>query len=685
MGKLLTALAIAVLFSAGAFADLKVDPVFSSNMVLQQQQPIAFFGKAEPGASVKVEFNGKTEIVNADSTGGWKAVFPAMNAGGQNFTVKISDGKKTVELKDVLIGEVWFCSGQSNMQMPIGKTFRRGWSAENCEKEVADAKYPEIRYAFQRLVSSHNKELPAQYSRANGWVKCDPANADYFSATAYFFGRKLHQDLKVPIGLINASWGGTRIEPWISDEGYKASGIESDLKTIQEFRMDTAAKKAYETKEARRFADEMAAWHPLFAKAGENARAEARNWSAVGFDDSAWAPAKIRNSSRYTVRWNRMKFKLTPAMQGKTVQLNMNKLGEAADVYLNGKHIAGWNANDPESKKVIRLALKPEQFNQEGDNILAIRSEHFYSRQSRIHMGNTINGGSLTCGHAKIRLNRNWKQMDEFSCTHKETANKPVPRFITVPYKSQQFQSNLYNGMTAAWTKLPVRGVIWYQGCSNAGQAHYYPLHKALIADWRARWNNPQMPFLIVQLAGYEPGRAKNWQTADATSVSGYALTRDIQQQMLKIPNVGLACTIDIGEAANIHPANKQDVGKRLALEAERIAYGKNIVSRGPLFVSAVPENGAMRVKFQYADNGLKTSDNKAPGAFAIAGADRKFVWADARIDGKDVVVSSPKVKEPKYVRYAYAGYRGDCNLQNAEGLPAYPFRSDAYNYANVK
>ena len=153
---------------------------------------------------------------------------------------------------------------------------------------------------------------------------------------------------------------------------------------------------------------------------------------------------------------------------------------------------------------------------------------------------------------------------------------------------------------------------------------------------------------------------------------------------MLNIPNVGLACAIDIGEAANIHPANKQDVGKRLALEAERIAYGKDIVSRGPLFVSATPEGDAMRVNFQYAD-GLKTSDGKAPGAFAVAGADKHFVWADAKIDGDTVVVSSPKVPNPKYVRYGYAGYRGDCNLQNGAGLPAYPFRSDAYDYSNVK
>ena len=691
MGKILTAFAAALLFAAGASADLKVDPVFSSNMVLQQQKPITFFGSADKGTSVTVEFNGKTITAKADDKGEWKAVFPPMRAGNTNFTVKISDGKKTVVLNDVLIGEVWFCSGQSNMQMPVGRVFRRGWSAENCEKEVANAKYPQIRYAFQRLVQSHNKELPAQYSNAKGWVKCDPSNAHYFSATAYFFGRKLHQDLKVPVGLINASWGGTRIEPWISDAGYQASGIEQDLKTIQRFKLNDQQKKDYEAKEAKRFADAMAAWHPLFEKAGAAAKAKAAGWEAANFDDSSWQPGRVENSPKYIARWYRTKFNLPAYLKGKTVLLSIGKVGEKADLYLNGTRIAGWEADAPETEKTVRVTLKPDQLVQDGPNVLAVRGEFFYNwtnisnMNNRAYMSNILQRTVLSSGKARMTINKNWKQNDEFACTKKETGDKWAPKFLNIPYKNQQFQSNLYNGMVAAWTKLPIRGVIWYQGCSNAGQPHYYPLHKALIADWRTRWNNPEMPFLIVQLAGFEPARAKNWQTADATKVSGYALTRDIQLQMLNLPNVGLACAIDIGEAANIHPANKQDVGKRLALEAERIAYGMDVVSRGPLFLSASPENGAIRVRFRNVDSGLKTTDGKAPGAFAIAGADGKFVWADAKIDGKDVLVSSPKVKDPKYVRYAYAGYRGDCNLQNKEGLPAYPFRSDAYDYLSVK
>ena len=678
---------ILALLTAGAFGAVKLDSVFSSNMVLQQEKPITFFGTADPGSGIQVGFNGKTVKAKADDNGGWKAVFPAMKAGKTAYTVTVTDGKNKLELKDILIGEVWFCSGQSNMQMPIGKVFRRGWSALNCEQEVADANYPEIRYAFQRLVPSHNAELPAQYSPKfpKGWVKCSPATAPEFSATAYFFGRKLYQDLQVPIGLINASWGGTRIEPWISPAGYESFGPESDLKQLIKFLLGKEEKQAFETKEAERFAKQMAEWHPLFEKAGSEARAKAQDWSSVDFDASKWKKASALPSGKYLVRWYRMEFELPKKLQGKNVVFAMGKAGEKADIWLNGKLIASWNADDPESRKRAVVKLTPEQFNQTGKNVLAVRGEYLYGGNSRAQMKQVFLNSRLAAGKDVMPLQNKWKMNDEFACTARETGGKKCPGFISVPYKSHQFQSSLYNGMVAAWTKLPVRGVIWYQGCSNKGQIHYYPLHKTLIADWRARWNQPYMPFLIVQLAGFEPARAKNWQTANPNQVSGYPLTRDIQLQMLQIPNVGLACLIDIGEASNIHPANKQDVGKRLALEAERIAYGKNIVSRGPLFESAKPEGNAIRVTFKYADNGLKTSDGKAPNAFAVAGADGKFVWADAKIDGKTVLVSSDQVKEPKFVRYAYMGYRGDCNLQNAEGLPAYPFRSDAVDYSKAK
>ncbi|MBO4631799.1 MAG: beta galactosidase jelly roll domain-containing protein [Lentisphaeria bacterium] len=685
MNKLFASFA-AVLIASGAYAALEIDPVFSSDMVLQQQRPITFFGTADQGASVKIEFDGKTVTAKAGDGGKWEAAFPAMKAGKTNYTVRISDGKSEIELKDVLIGEVWFCSGQSNMQLQIGKTFKRGSTAQNCEEEVANAKYPEIRYALQKRCSSPGKRVSAQYSYAKSWVKCSPETAYYFSAAAYFFGRELHRDLNVPVGLIVSSWGGTMIQPWLSLEGFRTAGIRQDFKGMEEF-FDGGeeGRKSYEAKEQKRYSDAMRKWQELFEKAGAEARKKAHGWETAGFDDSAWAPAVRRYSTKYLVRWYRAKFKVRDIMKGKKVVFNMEKGGDKAEVWLNGKKIAGWETYNSEDEKKIRLEITPDQLDQEGENTLAVRSVYLYGWKSASQMDKVIADAHFSMGKRLLLLRNKWKMNDEFSCTDMELSGKRVPQFIS--YKEQTtFPTCLYNGMVDPWTKLPVRGVIWYQGCSNVFQKeHYYPLLKALIADWRTKWNAPELPFLIVQLAGYDPGRAKTWQTADPNTPYGNALTRDIQQQMLELPNVGLACTIDIGEADNIHPGNKQDVGKRLALEAERIACGKKIVSRGPLFEAAKPEKDSIRVFFRYAENGLKTSDGKAPGAFAIAGADRKFVWAEAKIEGKTVVVSSPAVKEPRYVRYAYAGYRGDCNLQNAEGLPAYPFRSDAVDYSKVK
>ena len=669
---------------------LRLDPVFSSNMVLQQKRPIAFFGTSEPGSKIQVAFNGRTAVSKADADGVWKTVFPAMKAGNTPYKVTVADGKTRLELTDILIGEVWFCSGQSNMQLPVGKVFRMDHTAYDSKKETAAADYPEIRLAFQLRTASHHVQLPAQYSTplSSGWVKCSPASIPYFSACAYFFGRKLYQDLKVPIGLIHASFGGTRIETWISEAGYEQFGPAEEWREIQQFRLDEAGKKACEEKEAKRFIEAMAAWHPRFEAAGAQARARAEKWSSADFDDSKWETATAQPIPKYLVRWYRISFTLSSALKGKNLVFSMGKAGEEADIWLNGKKIAGWNADDPESRQKAVIALTPDQLDQTGKNVIAVRGEYFYVSETRSLMNEVILNSTLAAGKAVRHLRKGWKMNEEFSCTPSETGDLAAPKFISVPWRYsrlKKFQSNLYNGMAAAWTKLPVRGVIWYQGCSNAGKPRYYRLHRTLISDWRARWNRPDMPFIIMQLAGYEPEHAKDWRTADPNLPSGYALIRDIQLQMLQIPNVGLATAIDIGKATVLHPPDKQNAGLRLALEAERMVYGKKIVSRGPLFRSAVPEGNALRVSFQYADSGLKTSDGRKPGAFAIAGADRRFVWADARIDGKTVVVSSPEIKKPRYVRYAYMGYRGDCNLQNAEGLPAYPFRSDAVDYSKAE
>lgn len=474
---LLFLLAVPALYGA----DVKIDRIYSSYMVIQQQRPVNFSGTADPGKVVTVEFAGKKVSAETGSDGKWQVTFPAMKASFTPRQVVITGGSKPIILKEVLVGEVWFCSGQSNMALMIGRKYVRGQSVYDCENVVKNAVHPHLRYAFQR----YNPALEPQevsYQWSSRWIQCKPEKAFFFSATAYFFARELIKELKVPVGVIVAAAGATRIQSWIPDDSF--SGIEPEAGNI----------------------------------------------------------IKIKNSA------------------------------------------------------------KPE------------------------------------------------------------TARMP---------------GALFNGMVHPWTKLPVRGVLWYQGEANSGkdQLRYYPLHKRLIESWRKKWNDPQMPFLIVQLAGHDRGNSANWQKVDPNKFNGFALIRDIQQRMLEVPGVGLVTAIDIGDCDNVHPGNKLDVGIRLSLEARRMVYGEKIVSRGPLFKSAKPEKGRIRVTFDNAA-GLKTSDGKAPNGFAVAGKDRKFYWAKAVIDGETVIVSAPQVKNPKYVRYAYVGYRGDLNLRNGANLPAFPFTS---------
>lgn len=257
----------------------------------------------------------------------------------------------------------------------------------------------------------------------------------------------------------------------------------------------------------------------------------------------------------------------------------------------------------------------------------------------------------------------------------------PEPPHSSVP-------ATLFSGMIAPWTKFPIRGILWYQGCHNVGESDYYRLHRFLIRDWRSRWNNPAMPFLLVQLAGYANGSPEHplpddfWKKQPPINDVSIALTREIQAEMQRLPGVGLATAIDIGEHSDIHPRNKQTLAWRLCREALRVAYGSRELSQGPIFDSMKIEGNSIRVFFRNVGRGLATSDGNPPGAFAVAGEDGKLAWADARIDGDTVVVSSPTVKAPRIVRYGYVTWRGDLNLCNKNGFPALPFRSDKPFYS---
>lgn len=666
--------------------------IYGSNMVLQQERPILIYGTAPAGTYVKVEFAGKTVYAESNLRKEWRAEFPAMKAGGP-FSMKIS-GKngKTIVFDNILIGEVWICSGQSNMEMPVSSK-RQFWRVKNHLEEAANANYPQIRF-FNRT----RKKSPFMIQPQAGggkWEVCTPETAAPFSAAGYFFGRQIHKDLNVPVGLINVSWSGTRIEPWISESGYRFG------KRIHELNMIAAAKtvaglpqeernKALNAKldDLKEIFIKVEKWFESFENFDPAATKNARTWKDSSFNDSSWDnPIRSRLPEEIDgVAWFRKTVNLPAKWKGKDLTLSLGVIDDCDETFFNGTRIGETGRKIRNSWTLKRVYTIPGKLVKEGRNVIAVRISDYHGDGGFMDSGKNMFLAVKGEKSEKISLASDWKYKLEFAIDRKKIGPRPNQSAIS-DVNGPQFPATLFNGMIAPWTRYPVRGAIWYQGCSNAGSKDYYPLHKLLIQDWRRQWKDPDMAFILVQLAGFDKYTPENpkpdnyWVGKPFAFNVPYALTREIQAEMLNLPKVGMAVAMDVGNHSDIHPADKQTVGFRLAKEAERVAYGKTGISQGPMFKSMTVEGNRIRVKFDNVGKGLTTKDGKAPGAFAIAGKDGKFVWASAKIDGDTVLVSSPLVKEPCHVRYAWTQYRGDVNLCSKDGFAAPPFRSDKPKY----
>jgi sialate O-acetylesterase len=490
-----------------ATAKVELPSFFSDHMVLQQQAPLPVWGWADPGERVTVTLGDRAATARADAAGKWQVALPELPAGGPH-SLQVS-GDNALQIQDVWIGEVWLCSGQSNMAMTVSR-------AADFEQEQAAADYPRI-----RMFTVDRTAAQTPQDRCQGtWQVCSPETVGGFSATAYFFGRTLHRELDVPVGLINASWGGTPVQAWTS----------------------LAAQQA------------------------------------------------------------------VPEVQ---------------------PILDGWQ--------------------QQLDGFDAQQAQAAYEAQREA-----------------------WRQRVTKA---KQAGQQPpkAPRPPEDPRTSPHRPANLYNGMIAPLAPYAIRGAIWYQGESNASR--YEPILygrqlATMIANWRQVWGQGEFPFAWVQLPNFRTPQEAPVQT------DGWVL---VQEQMLKtlaVPNTGMAVTIDVGEAGDIHPKNKQEVGRRLALWMLGTAYGQDLVYSGPLYKSMSSRPGKIAVTFQHVGQGLQTRGDQLKG-FAIAGQDRQFRFADAEIVGPDtVLVSHPEVSEPIAVRYAWAS-NPDCNLVNSADLPASPFRTD--------
>ena len=634
------------IFAIYANAQLRLPAMVSDSMILQRDRPVNIWGWWNGAGPVTVLFRGKQYIAKTDNQQRWQLQLPATPAGGP-YTITIQAGNETKTIHDVLLGDVWLCSGQSNMEFIMGKL------TEKYPKEIANAANPYIReFQVTLQYAMHPKE------ELNGkWRVANPANIGSFSAVAYFMVKALYDKYKVPMAVIKSTWGGTPAESWISEEGlHDFSGYLERYHFYQDSANMNAAIKRERT--------ETSLWHSE-AKAGDIGLLPENNWKMNDFPlgkvgkmqvPGFWEKYGLKEKDG--VVWCKKQIEISSSQAAGNAWLELGMIDDADSTYVNGVWV-GSNTN----KYVVRKYQVPAGLLHPGTNTITVRI-----------VDTDGNGGfiaekkyKLQFTDSEINLSGDWQY-----CVGNTMSALPVASFI----KMSTQPITLFNAMIHPLIPYTIKGAAWYQGESNGGRpGDYRQLLTALIQDWRGRWQQNDFPFLVVQLANYmeivnEPGE------------SGWAHLREAQLQVTEdLPNVGIAVTIDIGETYDVHPLNKKEVGERLSLAARKLAYGeKRIVASGPTLATYKKLGNGIALTFGNVGSGLMAAFNQPLQQFAIAGSDRKFVWANATIlNKKTILVSSDLVPNPEAVRYAWANNPKGCNLYNREGLPASPFRTDCW------
>ncbi len=635
------------LLTSPAAADVRLPALVGDHMVLQQNDTVNVWGWADPGEIVTLSGTWSTlaQVTTADESGRWSARVKTGPAGGPHQI--LIRGKNDLVVDDVLLGEVWVCGGQSNME----------WTMDACAplyvEEKAAASHPEI-----RLFYVQKKISPTPLEDCTGtWRACTPETARSFSAIGYFFGKELHETLDVPIGLINCNWGGTVAEAWMSESALREwPAFEAGLEFVRECATDP------EGREAKRV-ERISEW---WAQLSEREPGTRDGWQATGFDDSGWESMEVPNDWSGTplagfdgIAWMRRSFTAPEDWAGKACMLELGPIDDMDTTWVNGVRVGGmedagvWNT--PRRYEVPAGIIKA------GENVIAVR---VYDSGG----GGGLHGSAEGIGISRADQSRQlslagpWR----FKASTKQAA---LPAWPSAGMVHPNYPTALYNGMLAPIQKFGIRGAIWYQGESNLGRNEQYrALFPAMIADWRASFGRPEFPFYFVQIAPYNYGNV-----GDAAG-----RLREAQREALAVPNTGMAVTMDIGNPADIHPKNKLDVGHRLALWARAKTYGDESVRvwSGPLFRGAAVEGAALRLSFDSVGEGLRARGGGELTHFTVAGADRVFHPAQATIDGPTLLVSSPEVPEPVAVRFAF-GTADEPNLENSAGLPSPSFRSD--------
>ena len=653
-------------------AELELPAVFGDHAVLQCGAPLPVWGRATPGDTVTVTFAGQEQqaVVAADGT--WRITLKPLPASGEPRELVVSttkSGRRT--LTDMLVGEVWFCSGQSNMEMNVAMS-RDG------AREVAAANFPQMRlFSVLRTTAA----APA-FTVVASWDACAPETVANFSAAAYYLGRELHRELKVPVGLIAASWGGSRIQSWTPRPALAAlPALQPALAKLDaEIAADTLEQaEQRRTAYAARVQDYEKRQDEFWAKLDEGDDGAAAHWEAPATDDQAWDRVAVPGVWELYPQpgyekfdglvWFRRRVTIPAAWAGQALTLGLCTCDDSDTAYFNGVRVGRTTGN----WWAPRRYTVPAELVRAGEAVIAVRIMD-------VALAGGFAGGprELFLAPAGATATAPLSLAGEWRCRRSALAKWPAlvgqPQPPEPPGGRHADPGAMFYGMVAPVAPYAVRGVAWYQGESNANEAELYAaMLPAMITAWRQAWQQPALPFGIVQLPLYL--RAK---PDDPAPGGGWALLREAQAHVARtVPGVGLAITLDLGEADNIHPLNKQDVGKRLALWALARLHGRDVPYCGPLFRAMQVADGKAVLEFDHATGGLTTRDAKPPAGLAIAGADGKFVWAQARIEGEKLVVWADAVPAPVAVRYAWADHPASANLVNRAGLPAAPCRTD--------
>ena len=630
-----------IVFSLASFGKVKLPKLISDGMILQRNTDVNIWGWADANENISVSFVGSTYNTIADNKGNWKVVLADLKPGGP-YQMQIN----SITINNILVGDVWVCSGQSNMELPMRRV---SW---NYPSEI---EHSENKYIRQFLVpDKYNFDEPQNDLSSGTWKSASPENTPDFSATAYFFAKFLYEKYKVPIGLINSALGGSPVESWISGNALKK--FPKYYNEAKLFR-DSILIKTIEASDRAR----SNAWYTLLHKVDRGFKDPENIWYKTNLNTSDWSTMEVPGYwSEETdlgqlngVIWFRKKVEIPSSMAGKSAKLILGRIVDADSAFINGQFVGTVSYQYPPRRYDIPTGLLKA-----GENTIVVRVI------SNIGKGGFVPDKqyAVVTKDTSINLTGEWK--------FRLGAEMP-------PLESQTFirwkPTGLYNAMIAPLLNYKIKGVIWYQGESNAERPkEYLSLFSTMIKDWRTNWNEGDFPFLFVQLPNF-------METKSEPSESNWALLREAQLKTLSLPNAGMVVAIDIGEWNDIHPLDKKDVGYRFALAAEKLAYGDNIVYSGPIYKSMKIDGNKIILSFTHTGSGLIAKGDNKLKYFAIAGNNKKFVWANAKIENNKVVVWNDKVKNPVAVRYAWADNPDGANLYNKEGLPASPFRTDDF------